>query len=223
MRSDASAAPERHAGFTLLEVMAAIALLGIVFTVLARSAAVGVLSEGASRRLLEASLVADSQLAELELAAMAGQLPEPGVIETEFEDFAIVIEAQPWSLPDRLQEERDSVIATPSPIFGDGTDREQGVVREIWLKVIWHDGVNERSVERVTYLVDFSAVSGIDAQGGLNLLGMEREIQDAVDDAVDGGGGGGGGGPRRRRSSTASPGLERLYENRERQGMRGGT
>ncbi len=86
-------ASRARAAFTLLEVLAAIALLGVVFTALSRSAAVGVLSEGHSRRLLEASLLADTQLAELQLAALSGEVPEIGVKESDVDDFVIRVEA----------------------------------------------------------------------------------------------------------------------------------
>jgi hypothetical protein len=68
-------------------------------------------------------------------------------------------------------------------VFGDGTDRNEGVVREIRLTVAWHDGVHERSVERVTYLVDYASVSGGDLLDGASLLDLRREVQDALDAA----------------------------------------
>ncbi|MBW2269174.1 MAG: prepilin-type N-terminal cleavage/methylation domain-containing protein [Deltaproteobacteria bacterium] len=181
MRNRTSTTLARQGGFTLLEVLAAVALLGIVFTALARSASVGVLSEGDSRRRLEASLVADLQLAELELAALSGETPELGVTETELDDLSIVIETQPWSLPEWLQDESGASDSTVSSVLGDGTEGNPGAIREIRLSVTWFDGVNERSVERVTYTVDYGSVSGAGLPGGASLSDMERTLQDILD------------------------------------------
>jgi prepilin-type N-terminal cleavage/methylation domain-containing protein len=180
MRSSPQTARSR-AAFTLLEVLAAIALLGVVFTALSRSAAVGVLSEGHSRRLFEASLLADTQLAELQLAALAGEVPEIGVTESEVDDFVISVEALAWSLPKWLQEERDAVISTPSPVFGDGTEQNQSAIREIRLTIAWSDGVNQRSIERVTYALDRGAVAGSEALEGASLLDLNQAVRDALE------------------------------------------
>ena len=53
-------------GFTLLEVLGAVAVLGIWYFVLATIATDGLLKEGQSLRKLRAGLIADRMLAELE-------------------------------------------------------------------------------------------------------------------------------------------------------------
>ncbi len=53
--------------FTLLEVLAAVAILGIVYVVLADVAMQGLFAEGRAKRRLEASLKADLHLSELEV------------------------------------------------------------------------------------------------------------------------------------------------------------
>ena len=58
---------------TLLEVMAAVALLVIVYTFLAKAATQGVRSEADSRRRMEASLLADATLAEIETRLALGE------------------------------------------------------------------------------------------------------------------------------------------------------
>ena len=52
-------------GFTLIEVLAAVALLGILYAVLARVAIEGLRAEGDSERRLEASLLADERVNDL--------------------------------------------------------------------------------------------------------------------------------------------------------------
>ncbi len=181
-------ARRRRQAMTLLEVLAAVALLGIVFTALSRSATLGVLSEGDSRRRLQASLLADSRLTQLELAASAGVLPEIGVTEEEQDEFLVVIETDPWSLPPRLAEERELRTGRPtSEVFGNPGLAQAGLVREVRLTVAWNDGVEERSVGRTTYLVDFAGI----AESGLPLPGLlggalQEALQGAVDAATDG-------------------------------------
>ena len=65
----------RQRGFTLLEVLAAVAILGILYVVLADVAMQGLLSEGRSRRRLEASLLADQALSDIEIEMASGGPP----------------------------------------------------------------------------------------------------------------------------------------------------
>lgn len=167
---------------TLLEVLAAVALLGIVFTALARSASLGVLSEGDSRRRLEASLVADSRLAQIELAANSGTAPEIGFIEEEAGDFVVEIDTQPWVMPDRLKEEREASIERVSEVFGNDTPGNEGMVREIRLEVVWSDGVDRRSVTRTTYVVDFASAGDT---LGLPLPGLLGDALEALTDGQE--------------------------------------
>ena len=80
-----------EAGFTLLEVMAAVAIIAIVFTTLARVASEGLRSEGSSKRRLEASLLADAALAEIERQVEEGVDLELGVEEREEDLFTVIL------------------------------------------------------------------------------------------------------------------------------------
>lgn len=183
MSTEAITSRRRRSGMTLLEVLAAVALLGIVFTALARSATLGVLSEGDSRRRLEASLLADSRLAQLELAASSGSVPELGEEEEEAGDYRIVIDTRVWELPEALAEAREIQTSNASEVFGSPTLGTEGLVREIELRVVWSDGVQERAVRRTTYAIDFSSVAeGLD----LPLPGLLGDaLGDALDAAID--------------------------------------
>ena len=57
----------RPDGFTLIEVVGAVAIVGIVFLMLSTATFRGIVAEANARRLLEASLVADDALAEVEV------------------------------------------------------------------------------------------------------------------------------------------------------------
>src|SRR5262247_3649626 len=86
--------PPAQAGLTLLEVLGAVALLAILYTVLAKNAIEGLRSEGESRRRLEASLLADERLAEIELKLASGASPPTGHDEEEREGFRVVTEVK---------------------------------------------------------------------------------------------------------------------------------
>ena len=59
-------------GFTLFEVLGAVAILAILYTTLSTVAIRALRSEGESRRMLEASLLADWELSEFELELETG-------------------------------------------------------------------------------------------------------------------------------------------------------
>ena len=65
-------------GLTLLEVMAAVALLGILYAYLAKAASQGILTAGDSRWRLEASMLADDELVKLERQMLEGAPLETG-------------------------------------------------------------------------------------------------------------------------------------------------
>jgi len=64
-RGPATAAARRGRGFTLLEVLAAVAILAVWFILIAGTAMQGLRAEGISRRRLEAAMIADQAMAEL--------------------------------------------------------------------------------------------------------------------------------------------------------------
>ena len=95
----------RSPGFTLLEVLAAVAVLGIVYVVVAQGAIEGLQTQGDAGRRLRASLLADRTLSELELAVAAGAAPEIGETQASEEDFAVVVEVAPFDLAGLLAEQ----------------------------------------------------------------------------------------------------------------------
>jgi len=103
----------RAAGFTLLEVMAAVLVLGLLYTVLAETAMRGLRSEGISRRRTEASLLADDRLSQLELQLALGEVPKSGEEEEAVDPYRIVVRVQPYDPSplleaiEKLQKERE--------------------------------------------------------------------------------------------------------------------
>jgi prepilin-type N-terminal cleavage/methylation domain-containing protein len=167
----------RPDGFTLLEVLAAVAILGIAYITLGSSGIQGLQHEGEARRRLEASLLADSVLSEIEAGLEAGAAPPLGEKESEADGFTITVEIAPFSIvvPEeqgkdgkRLGDARsrlggsdaqaqEPVIPGPSLL---GDDSGPGVVsplRRIDVRIVWNEGFGERSVSRTTFALDSEA------------------------------------------------------------------
>ena len=151
-------------GFTLFEVLGAIALLAIVYSTLATVAIRGVRSESESRRTLEASLRADSELAEFELQIDGGGVPELGTRESdEGEDGMIVTwEVTPFT-PQFADVSPADLFAEESEVSGGARELEElfespdasaPPFLQILLTVSWQEGGNRRSVTRTAYMVD---------------------------------------------------------------------
>jgi hypothetical protein len=162
-----------EAGLTLLEVLGAVALLAILYTALAGDAIEGLRSEGESRRRLEASLLADERLAEIELSLASGVVPPIGSAEAELEGFRVVTEVKPLELPprpkpDAARGEPTSLAArraaaqseereVPS-LFAPPRSGTAPALLAIEIAVRWEEGVFERELRRATYALDSTAV-----------------------------------------------------------------
>jgi prepilin-type N-terminal cleavage/methylation domain-containing protein len=153
---------------TLLEVMAAVALLGILYTVLARAATQGVRSEADSRRRMEASLMADATLAEIETRLANGETLQLEHTEIEKGEFRVSVEVTPFKLPAEFGGE---LAAGPEPgapsAFDAGNADAPSLLQRVDVLVVWDDGIFERSAERVTFALDAQAAEAL--QGGFQL------------------------------------------------------
>ena len=142
----------RRSGFTLFEVLAAVAVLGILYTVLATKTSQGVWNEANARSRLEASLRADEILAELETGLAQGGAPERELREYEDGAFRVVTEVTDFALPGAPLEAIGGL--EQAPVFGDASRREPSVAVRISVRVSWEDAGRERHVERVTFGLD---------------------------------------------------------------------
>jgi prepilin-type N-terminal cleavage/methylation domain-containing protein len=140
-------------GLTLLEVMAAVALLGILYAYLAKAASQGIVNAGDSRWRLEASLLADEELVALERQMLEGVPLEPGSSEEERDAFTVRREIEVLSLP-----VEEAVVGADAPpaasLLGDGSPQNPGILRRVVIRVSWFDGVDEQQIERVTFAYD---------------------------------------------------------------------
>jgi hypothetical protein len=153
--------------------MAAVAILAIAYISLGASGIQGLQHEGEARRRLEASLLADSVLAEIEAGIEGGAAPELGSDEREQDGFTIAVEVAPFAIdvPEeegkhgakRLGDARSRLggsDAAPEPVIegpsllgasGGGTESP---LRKIDVRIVWNEGFGERVVQRTTFALD---------------------------------------------------------------------
>jgi prepilin-type N-terminal cleavage/methylation domain-containing protein len=140
----------RSRGFTLLEVLLAVAVLALVYTALANTAIQALRNEGESIRRLEASLLADRVLADVEVALEEGAPPPLGREENESDDFAIVTEVSAYDLP--LELEAPEALKGGATLFG--SRGRESTVRRIDVSVSWTEGTEELTVHRTSFGLD---------------------------------------------------------------------
>jgi prepilin-type N-terminal cleavage/methylation domain-containing protein len=145
------------AGFTLLEVLAGVLILGILYTVLATAAIRGLQSEGRDRRRAEASLLADRELAELESAIAVGALLEDGTQEREEPPYRITVEVVPEDVMALLPEEvrQSDALGKPGELATLlVNDQGESRVQRLSVTVSWEEGFDTDSIARTTYGFD---------------------------------------------------------------------
>ncbi len=155
-------------GFTLLEVLAAVAILAIWFLVIAGTAIQGVRAEGLSRRRLEAALIADRKLSEIEASALGGSIPPNGTDESEEEYFDVIVVIAPFILDDAPPASNSNSSDPPNLealLAQDLAQRSQDL-RRVDVQISWEEAGQEQSVERTSFIFDLeSAVAAYDAAG----------------------------------------------------------
>jgi prepilin-type N-terminal cleavage/methylation domain-containing protein len=158
------------AGFTLFEVLGAVAILAILYTTLSTVAIHGLRSEGESRRILEASLLADWELSEFELSLETGEAPVIGITEgQEVDGMTVTWEITPlqtaifesYSKEDRKASAQDyTAQGTPLPAAQTATTKDGATVfLRVDLTVSWLEAANVRSVKRTIFAVDEDAAA----------------------------------------------------------------
>ncbi|MBW2715024.1 MAG: prepilin-type N-terminal cleavage/methylation domain-containing protein [Deltaproteobacteria bacterium] len=158
------------AGFTLFEVLGAVAILAILYTTLSTVAIQGLRSEGESRRILEASLLADWELSEFELSLETGEAPVMGITEgQEVDDMTVTWEVAPLQTAIFESNSDEDRRAGAQNYTAPGTQlpaaqaaaTKDGVVvfLRVDLTVSWLEAGNVRSVKRTIFAVDEDAAA----------------------------------------------------------------
>jgi prepilin-type N-terminal cleavage/methylation domain-containing protein len=164
-------APRR--GFTLLEVMAAVAVLALVYTALAGAAMQGLSQEGEARRRLHASLLADQLLAGIEAQLAGGAAPAAGPTEGDEGDFTWTIDVQGYDLgsfaavvSEAAAKERgeparraDQQAPGPADALLTAAPGRPPPLLLIGVHVRWTEGFQELEVTRTTFASDPAAVA----------------------------------------------------------------
>ena len=170
---------KRSAGFTLLEVMAAVAVLGLVYSVLATAAIQGLRAEGDAGRRLRASLLADQRITDIEAQVALGQTPEIGETESEEDEFVVRTVVEPLDLDvgdtkasKRAKNRLERVVGARPKAAKDETGKGEGgtllhpagaskqsLLRRIDLRVTWTEGDAEQSVRRTSFGLDMVAAA----------------------------------------------------------------
>jgi hypothetical protein len=135
-------------------VLAAVALLAILYTVLARVAIEGLRAEGDSQQRLDASMIADERMFELEIPT-GGISPPLGRSETQLGDYTLTLAVAPFQPPaewDVGEAEGYTPLIFAAPPAGSA-----GVLRTAQLTVSWLEADGERHITRTTYLIDNGA------------------------------------------------------------------
>lgn len=152
----------RTRGFTLIEVMGAVLVLGLLFTWLASVAMVGLRSEGTDRRRADADLIADLELTTIEASVSAGQMPKDGRSERDEEPYRVFVEIAPIDvlslLPAPLAKDiaQESDPRAPSVLHD---ERGESRVRRVSVVVEWDEAGEPAQVERTTYAYDKSELA----------------------------------------------------------------
>lgn len=154
----------RRSGLTLLEVLAAAMIFAMVMTVLICTSSTAVHSVGVSSRRLEANLLADGVLADLEIMMKQGYAPDVSEFPTESEGFAVqatridvlgdAAGTPGGALADLAGGSGDiaSVLATELPEVA-------SYLRQYELEVSWIEQDGTHSVTRTTFAYDWDLAS----------------------------------------------------------------
>jgi general secretion pathway protein I len=123
--------PGRRRGFTLLEVLVAVVVLGIALTALLSTQAGGVRLRSQAEAITTATFLLQERMAQQELD---DYFPEPG---TRDGDFGSAYPGYRWEV---------TVSQVPVP-GAEGQD----LLREVRLAVLWRDGRREERLELTSY------------------------------------------------------------------------
>ncbi len=180
------------AGLTLLEILAATLIFAMVMTVLIGTSSTAVHRVGVSARRLEASLVADEILADLEIQMKQGLAPEA--------DESV-------SLRDPFE-----IRVVRSGLIGDGADGAAGIglelaslvgaelpevakyLKQYDIEVRWTEQSGPQSVTRTTFAYDWQLAaiefSELFDRAGRDSLGTNGSGSDADENEIGNGSGG---------------------------------
>jgi prepilin-type N-terminal cleavage/methylation domain-containing protein len=187
----------RRRAFTLLEVMAAVLVLGLLYTVLAEVAMEGLRAEGISRRRAEASLLVDDRLAQLE-TYLETNPPVPGTTEEDVSPYHVTTEISPLDVTQWIPP-LDPAVPNAAPAANDADSLlmdpdGQSRIDQVRITVAWDEAGTPYQVSRTTFALDIAAIAALlpssedlagtggsdSEQTGGQTGGMPTGLQDAI-------------------------------------------
>lgn len=147
-----------NSGFTLLEIMVAVAILSISLVALLTFQGNTMITSGRAERITEATMLARMRMAEAELdienQQKRGEFPEEKAEDGNFEE---PFEKYKWKLTIKS-------IKLPAPVTGDEgsiqsmigrqlTDEISKTVREVRVEILWEEMGEEQKIDVVTHVV----------------------------------------------------------------------
>jgi len=165
MAEQATRSRSRQTGFTLIEVLGAVAVMGISYVLLATSAIQSLRFIGESQRRIDASLIADEELAEIELSVELGQLVDLRDEEFEQDPFVVRIEILDMSelyVADAGGNSPDLIDYLATEAAGPFAEYRNsnwllGYLREVHISVRWQENADEIEVTRTAFIYDQQA------------------------------------------------------------------
>lgn len=149
---------KRNKGFTLLEIMVAMAILSISLVALLSFQGNTMITSGRAEKITEATMLARMRMGEIELeldkGLKKGEFPEEKTEEGEFEE---PFNNYKWKFSIKG-------VKLPAPVMGDEgsvenligrqlTEEIAKTVREVKLEIIWSELGEEQSINVVTHIV----------------------------------------------------------------------
>ncbi len=147
-----------HSGFSLIEVMVAVAILAMALTTLLTFAGNTMIKSGRAESLIVATMLARQRMAEIEIdlmeAAKKKEIPdekaESGTFEEPFNDYSWTMEIRKVELPAPVTGEEGSIQAM---VAGQLTKEIAKTVRELKLVIKWEEMGEEQSYDVITHIV----------------------------------------------------------------------
>ncbi|MFH0800574.1 MAG: type II secretion system protein [Pseudomonadota bacterium] len=145
-------------GFTLLEVMVAMAILAGSLSAIIGLTGNAMIRSGRAEKMLVATMLARQKMAEIEIdiekGRQKGEFPdeksEDGKFEEPFENYTWKMEIKRVELPAPVMGEKGSM----QDVVGKQLTKEISLtVRELNLSVLWKDRGEEQSYDLVTHIV----------------------------------------------------------------------
>jgi hypothetical protein len=194
-------------GLTLLEVLAAAMIFAMVMTVLISTSSTAVHNVGVSARRLEANLVADEFLADLEIQMKQGIAPVIEENETTRDQYAIRV-FRTEIVPDQAAADSGGTQLSVASMFGAKLPEVAKHLKQYDIEVSWFEQNGPQRVTRTSFAFDWQTAaieySDLFARNNGTAGGLDQLGDDDAGNGEMGGTNGGGGSSGRNQSGSAT-------------------